>query len=97
MEATASLSGIKPVESSTAQNVYSVPLTQVLPLADGSGTAEVVVKTIQVTKQQLQQQISIANVQLANMQKQIADAQAKLDAIIALEAVNVKTPPVTTA
>ena len=92
-QGTADLKGIKAVDSQpTQEKTYQIPITQTLPLADNSGQATVTVQTITVTKNQLQhiidqgnQRIAQMNTQITDMQKTISDAQAEMDAIVALE------------
>jgi hypothetical protein len=84
---TVQVAGIKPVTVQTQGSVqaYQVPIVQTLPKSDGSGNIEVVVQTITVTKDQLQQQITNMNNQIAQAQKVVTQAQAQLDAITAQE------------
>lgn len=88
---TPDLSGIKEAPAvsnklpSGEEKVYEIPMTQMMPKADGSGEVEVAVSPIRVTKTQLTQGIVKANAKIAAAQKQVADLQAKLDKIIALE------------
>ena len=81
---TPDLSSIK-VETSNLQpsNIrYTIPITQQLPLSDGSGNmATVVVQMITVTEQQLTQQIAMENQRIAQAQAQVAQLQAQLLAI----------------
>lgn len=80
------IKGIKPFIGKQDVQMYEIPFTQELPLADGSGKVSVVVKTVSVTKAQLQQSINQATQQIAQAQKALDEAKAKLDAINAMEA-----------
>ena len=84
----ADLTGIKPIgtavpPSQIKEQMYEIPVTQEMPLADGSGTATVIVNKIRITKAQLRQSITQA-------QKQLDDANAKLSAIETLENSQIK-------
>ena len=84
---TADVTKIKPVTVQTQSNVqaYTIPVTQSLPKADGSGDVSVIVQTLTVTKAQLTQAITNINQQITNAQKQVADLQAQEAAITTLE------------
>lgn len=88
-EQVADLTGIKvveqgsaPIPAQTRPAVYEIPMYQKMTAKDGT-QVDILVQTIRTTKDQLQGNIDRFN-------EQIADLQGKLDAIIALEASQVK-------
>ena len=85
MEETAKLDEIKEVEG-VGTKVYEIPMTAIANKADGTGTVEISVAPIKVTKAQLAQGIKNANAQIVSQQAQVAKLQARLDAITELEA-----------
>lgn len=88
----ATVSGVADIDNIKASEetvrdakLYNIPLKATLQKTDGSGTVEVVVQVLKMTKVQLQRSIEQANAQIAKQQAVVAELQAQLDKITELE------------